>query len=189
MSSSTTSGHWSQALTAAMSDPQQILDSDDQIVIIKDKYPKALYHFLVLPRRKMPNLRNMTKNDLDLLKYMHNKGEAFANRANKELKFRFGYHAIPSMSHLHMHIISQDFNSLCLKTVKHWNSFNTKNFVDSADLIKEIETKGRFEIDQEEISLLLKKDLSCHVCKQSFSTLPKLKDHIVLHDVTRRENK
>ena len=34
-------------------------------------------------------------------------------------------------SHLHMHVISQDFNSPCLKTKKHWNSFTTSYFVDS----------------------------------------------------------
>ena len=34
-------------------------------------------------------------------------------------------------SHLHMHVISQDFDSPCLKTKKHWNSFTTSYFVDS----------------------------------------------------------
>lgn len=44
---------------------------------------------------------------------------------------RYGYHAIPSMSQLHLHMISQDFDSPCLKTKRHWNSFNTKYFLDS----------------------------------------------------------
>jgi len=34
-------------------------------------------------------------------------------------------------SQLHMHVISQDFNSPCLKTKKHWNSFTTEYFIDS----------------------------------------------------------
>lgn len=29
---------------------------------------------------------------------------------------------------LHMHVISQDFKSECLKTKKHWNSFTTDFF-------------------------------------------------------------
>jgi len=34
-------------------------------------------------------------------------------------------------SQLHMHVISQDFNSASLKTKKHWNSFTTEYFIDS----------------------------------------------------------
>ena len=35
-------------------------------------------------------------------------------------------------SHVHLHVISQDFNSPCLKTKKHWNSFTTEYFIDSS---------------------------------------------------------
>ncbi|KAH9490291.1 hypothetical protein Btru_034007 [Bulinus truncatus] len=185
--SATSNNFWSQGLLAAMNDPKLILESDDQLVIIKDKYPKAMFHFLVLPRRKIPSLKNVTKNDLDLLRYMHNKGEIFAKKANNELQFRLGYHAIPSMSHLHMHVISQDFNSSSLKTKKHWNSFNTDYFIDSADLIATIEREGHLEVNPTDMNTLLKQDLRCHVCKKSLTTIPALKDHIVLHDVTKKD--
>lgn len=33
--------HWSQGLLASMNDPNLIVESDDRIVIIKDKYPKV----------------------------------------------------------------------------------------------------------------------------------------------------
>lgn len=33
-------------------------------------------------------------------------------------------------SHLHMHVISQDFDSPCLKNKTHWNSFTTDFFRD-----------------------------------------------------------
>lgn len=36
-----------------------------------------------------------------------------------------------STSHVHLHVISQDFDSPCLKNKKHWNSFNTDYFVES----------------------------------------------------------
>lgn len=35
-------------------------------------------------------------------------------------------------SQLHLHVISQDFDSPALKTKKHWNSFTTEYFIDSA---------------------------------------------------------
>ncbi|XP_059174998.1 aprataxin-like [Physella acuta] len=177
---------WKQGLLAAMNDPNAVVDSDDELVVIKDKYPKALFHFLVMPKRKIASLKSLTKEDVELLRHMHKKGVEISDRANKELKFRLGYHAVPSMSHVHMHVISQDFNSACLKTKKHWNSFTTKYFVDSEDLIKAIETVGHWQVNQTEMNDLLKQDLKCHVCRQTFQTIPMLKAHIVLHDVTKR---
>lgn len=44
-------------------------------------------------------------------------------------EFLIGYHAEPSMLHLHLHVISTDFHSPTLKTPRHWNSFNTKLFI------------------------------------------------------------
>lgn len=41
------------------------------------------------------------------------------------LPCRCGYHAIPSLQPLHIHIISQDFDSPALKKKQHWNSFTT----------------------------------------------------------------
>jgi len=46
---------------------------------------------------------------------------------------RVGIHAHPSMSHLHVHVISRDMHSPCLKHRKHYNSFNTPFLIDVAD--------------------------------------------------------
>lgn len=43
---------------------------------------------------------------------------------------RIGFHAKPSMDHLHLHVVSTDFVSTFMKTKKHWNSFNTEHFLD-----------------------------------------------------------
>ena len=47
-------GHWSKGLLASMEDPEYIVHSTDSLVIIRDKYPKAKHHFLILPRKKSP---------------------------------------------------------------------------------------------------------------------------------------
>lgn len=44
---------------------------------------------------------------------------------------RMGYHSEPSMLHLHMHIISDDFCSDSLKNKKHYNSYTTEFFIES----------------------------------------------------------
>jgi hypothetical protein len=35
-------------------------------------------------------------------------------------------------SQIHLHVISQDFDSVCLKNKKHWNSFTTDYFINSS---------------------------------------------------------
>ncbi|KAL8593916.1 hypothetical protein ACOMHN_032337 [Nucella lapillus] len=177
--------YWSKGLLASMDDPELRVAADDKVVIIKDKYPKARFHFLVMPRTKITSLKDLDRSHLDLLHHIHQKGLEIADRANKELKFRFGYHVVPSMSHLHMHVISQDLDSPCLKTKKHWNSFTTSYFVDSSEIIGQLETKGKVEPDDQHSNELLKKDLRCHVCKKALSTMPALKSHIVFHNVTK----
>jgi hypothetical protein len=44
---------------------------------------------------------------------------------------RFFFVFLLSTSHVHLHVISQDFDSPCLKNKKHWNSFNTEYFLES----------------------------------------------------------
>ena len=50
-----------------------------------------------------------------------------------EKEVRAGIHAHPSMNHLHVHIISVDRYSVCLKHRKHYNSFSTPFFIDLDD--------------------------------------------------------
>ena len=50
-------GHWSMKLLDTMKDPNMVVNEDDKTVIIKDAYPKAKYHFLVLPRDNISSLR------------------------------------------------------------------------------------------------------------------------------------
>lgn len=47
-------GSWSMALVETMKDPLYRVISSELAVVIKDKYPKAKYHFLVLPYENIP---------------------------------------------------------------------------------------------------------------------------------------
>lgn len=92
-------GHWSQGLKISMKDPKMQVYKDDQVVVIKDKYPKARHHWLVLPWASISSLKVVTSEHLELLKHMHAVGEkVIADFAgSSKLRFRLGYHAIPSM--------------------------------------------------------------------------------------------
>uniref|UniRef100_A0A674ILE9 Aprataxin n=2 Tax=Terrapene triunguis TaxID=2587831 RepID=A0A674ILE9_9SAUR len=175
-------GHWSQGLKISMQDPKMQVYKDERVVIIKDKYPKARYHWLILPWDSISSLKSVTKEHLELLEHMHAVGEKLIQQCldKDRLEFRLGYHAVPSMSHVHLHVISQDFDSPCLKNKKHWNSFTTEYFLNSQDVIEMVKTKGKVLV-KDGTSELLKLPLRCHVCKQHQSTIPQLKEHLKKH--------
>lgn len=175
-------GHWSQGLKTSMQDPKMQVYKDDQVVVIKDKYPKARHHWLVLPWRAIPSLRALCGEDCDLVKHMQQVADKMIQQCpdSGSLDFRTGYHAIPSMSHVHLHVISQDFDSSCFKNKKHWNSFTTDYFMESRDVIRMLETNGKVTV-KENISELLKLPLRCHVCHKEITTLPALKEHLKSH--------
>lgn len=95
----------------------------------------------------------------------------------KEDRFKVGYHAQPSMKHLHLHVISKDFSSEALKTKKHWNSFNTDAFIDAPRIRQELEDDGIVaQWNEGTIKRLLGQDIQC--CGKTFPNMPKLKEHI-----------
>ncbi|RMC22439.1 hypothetical protein DUI87_00753 [Hirundo rustica rustica] len=72
---------------------------DEKTVVIKDKYPKARYHWLILPWDPISSLKSVTRDHLELLEHMHAIGQKMIEQcpARESLEFRLGYHAIPSM--------------------------------------------------------------------------------------------
>lgn len=47
---------WAFGLLDKMKDPSNWIISNDEIVVIADKFPKAKFHFLVLPRQNIPDI-------------------------------------------------------------------------------------------------------------------------------------
>lgn len=80
------------------------------------------------------------------------------------------------MRQLHLHVISQDFNSKHLKNKKHWNSFNTAFFRDSVDVLEEISNHGKATLKDDDS--LLSMELRCHRCRSAHPSIPRLKSHI-----------
>lgn len=64
--------HWSAGLLISIEDPECKVKEDDKIIAIKDKYPKAQFHYLVLPKEDIPSIWHVKKDHQDLLMHMHN---------------------------------------------------------------------------------------------------------------------
>lgn len=178
-------GSWAQALYHIAMHPEKhrkdVLEILDDVVVLDDLYPKAQRHLLVLAQVEggLDCLADVREQHLQLLKTMHAVGlkwvEKYLNE-NESLAFRLGYHSVPSMRQLHMHVISQDFNSKHLKNKKHWNSFNSPFFRDSVDVIEEVSKHGKATVKDEEN--LLNMELRCNRCRSAHPNIPRLKAHI-----------
>ena len=89
---------------------------------------------------------------------------------------KIGVHARPSMSTLHIHIISVDLYSKCLKHRKHYQSFASPFFVSLDDLPLMEEDNLMDPVEQEHV---LKGDMGCWRCGGNFGNkFKQLKDHL-----------
>ncbi|KAK7910809.1 HIT-like protein [Apiospora marii] len=91
-----------------------------------------------------------------------------------EREVKVGLHSNPSMSHCHIHVLSRDMSSECLKHKKHYNSFNTEFFVDLADFpLDEAAARARKHSDWSS------RDLVCWRCGKNFTNkFQQLKEHL-----------
>ncbi|RPD80105.1 hypothetical protein L226DRAFT_557374 [Lentinus tigrinus ALCF2SS1-7] len=130
----------------------RLCHSDFSVTII-DKYPKSMFHYLLLPRIKPPytaaNLRDLRtvlqlprEQAKTLLQNMRRDAlvakalieEEMLNRHDFKWDIQMGFHAVPSMEyvpvqlkhlqHIHLHIMSTEFNGGFIKSKKHLNSFH-----------------------------------------------------------------
>ncbi|KAK8066996.1 HIT domain-containing protein [Apiospora hydei] len=91
-----------------------------------------------------------------------------------EKEVKVGLHSNPSMNHLHIHVLSRDMSSECMRHKKHYNSFNTEFFADLADFpMDEAEARARKHSDWSSRALV------CWRCGKNFTNkFQQLKEHL-----------
>lgn len=93
---------------------------------------------------------------------------------------RMGYHSVPSLDNLHLHIISTDLDSLYLKNKKHYNSFATNFFVDANEVENQLLRNGAVAtIDVPGEEAKLQQALRCFQCGAIQKNMPILKQHLL----------
>ncbi|KIY04039.1 uncharacterized protein Z520_00731 [Fonsecaea multimorphosa CBS 102226] len=186
---------------------------NDKSVLVRDAFPKATVHLLLLPRdpaKRALNPRDAL-DDQDFLEMVRTEATTAVQLAASELsrlispysescqariaamesenppdelppgrdfskEFKVGIHAHPSMSQLHIHIISRDMHSDRLKHRKHYNSFNTDFFIPLED----------FPLAKDDIrrqtgyqNTNLRKEFKCWRCGKMFGNkFTQLKAHL-----------
>lgn len=100
------------------------------------------------------------------------------------LGFALGFHALPSMPQLHMHVVSRDMDSDRVKTKRHFNTFTTAFFIPVEAAIARLEERGEVRWSEDEVAKfhgLERKDMECHLCGERIRNMPSLKAHLRGH--------
>ncbi len=161
---------------------------DTTCVVIYDRYPKARVHLLVIPTSTSHSLNtvsDLTSADLSLLGELKIRVEAITDHLSASLHlprttdFLVGFHSIPSLEPLHLHVLTSDLESPHLKLKKHWNSFTTNFFLPLDDVTAQVKEKGQVTVDKGVMNALLKAPLRCArpPCRAIIATMPALKQH------------
>jgi aprataxin len=143
--------HWKSALINYVRNPnhENVIFKNQQFLIIKDCYPKAESHFLILPRTtRINSIEELSTSDIELVESMLALAneEIVSKNVDQNLIFKTGFHSVPSMDLLHLHVISQDFCSPFLKNKRHYLSFTTAFFLEASSVIKKLK-KGKIEVN------------------------------------------
>ncbi|OAX38652.1 HIT-like protein [Rhizopogon vinicolor AM-OR11-026] len=195
---------YAQKSNPASLPPSVLLSHSETCLTVFDAFPKSIFHFLVIPRVRPPfnvyqlaNLRSLLKCEksnakqilTDLSQEADNVKRMIESEMLKKYGFKWeiwmGFHAVPSMEHLHLHILSADLCSPRMKLKKHYNSFHPKLgfFLHLSDVLSWFDAEPSYyqtisQLKMSEYEPLLKDDLSCWKCDRSFSNMPKLKSHL-----------
>uniref|UniRef100_A0A182JY78 HIT domain-containing protein n=1 Tax=Anopheles christyi TaxID=43041 RepID=A0A182JY78_9DIPT len=174
---------WSDGLIHAISNVGKQLFVSDLAVVIQDKYPKALHHFLVLPWKDIDSVYDLSSHDIGVLQEMYELGlKAVGTSGLSSDLFDFGYHMKPSMRRLHLHVISKDYYSPCLSHRYHWNAFNTEFLMRHENVVEKLHETGQIKRPSiQYIMQLLETPLRCNQCIYEPKHFADLKQHLKLH--------
>ncbi|CED82130.1 Amino acid transporters [Phaffia rhodozyma] len=187
------------------------ISSTERFIVIKDGYPKSTFHYLILPRipfsahvstsevtlgaEELNSLRSTLQLDkeivLDLLDGMEDVVRDLEASIQTDMRrtkghewdILAGFHAVPSMKHLHLHVFSKDLCSDMLKNKKHYWSFHPEGgfFLNLETVRGWVEGKQDKEVmalPASKYEPILKQPLRSFWTGEEFKTIPKLKAHL-----------
>ncbi|KAK3679989.1 aprataxin-like protein [Recurvomyces mirabilis] len=201
-------------LAAYTTDPasfpaSRVVYYNDKFVVIKDLFPKATVHLLLLPRDTSKNVQRGQEafDDLGFLEECREKLEKVKEMAGSELRRKLGKysakeaprlaalredeppdvlpvgrdwtadlitgtHANPSMNHLHIHVLSRDMVSECMKKSNHYLSFTT-------DFLIGLDEYPLAEQDHRRAYKHFPGDMLCWRCGRNFGNkMARLREHL-----------
>jgi len=179
---------WQYALARFVDNPkhEDVVRDLETCVIVRDAFPKSRYHYLAIVKdHSLRSLADLRTEHAVMLSKMLGEVGAFVEElrsdvaeADPPVVWRFGFHAIPSMVNLHLHVISHDLVSDRLKHKKQYNSFATDFFISPQTVLDKLRADGNVTFDRKYYEAALRTPLACYHCDQKFATIPRLKEHL-----------
>jgi len=88
--------------------PAQILYEDEQCLAFRDLHPQAPVHVLIIPKRAIPKLGDVTEKDAETLGHLMTKVPVIAKQLGLEdfrVVINSGERAGQTVFHLHLHLL------------------------------------------------------------------------------------
>ncbi len=89
--------------------PAEKVFENERILVIKDKFPAAPVHLLIMPKKEFPNLQALGPDDLDLIPEIIQVAQKMAKQFEIEDGYRLltncGEEGGQTIFHLHFHLI------------------------------------------------------------------------------------
>ena len=92
-------------------EPADFLYEDQDFIIINDKYPKAPIHYLIIPKKPITSISEITEDDKEVLGNLLLLARKFARQkgiVDYKLVFNCGRHL--HIPHLHLHFLAGDID-------------------------------------------------------------------------------
>ncbi|CAJ1439172.1 unnamed protein product [Effrenium voratum] len=190
------SGHFSLVLEQALDRFEagdadlrpHVVHSTEEFLTIHDGYPKAAVHLLVLPRTRVASLAKLTPEHLPMLRRLCGYVAWLLEQLGQQdgVGWTHGLHSVPSLKQLHVHVMTMDFCSPCLKNAKHFCSFLPPFLVSLDEAVRVVSEGGFVERSLQELEEGMKKRrLCCHRCGADFGrSFAELKRHLAVCSAT-----
>ncbi|KAF9952258.1 hypothetical protein BGZ65_005404 [Modicella reniformis] len=143
-----------------------------------------------MPRERVEKLHQLLgTHGIELIESLKARGEWLIQRLQDEmphLSFGMGFHVVPSMLQVHLHVISLDFCAEALRWPAHYNAFTTPFFMSPDTMIKVIRERGNFWLSKDELLYYReakKVPLKCNQCNflPGNEDMDILKEHLEEH--------
>jgi histidine triad (HIT) family protein len=89
--------------------PSDVVYQDDTVIAFKDIHPKAPVHVLIIPKKHIPSIADITGKDLPVVAHMLEAANIVARQAGipgaYKLVINTGASAGQVVMHLHMHLL------------------------------------------------------------------------------------
>ncbi|OGF69695.1 histidine triad nucleotide-binding protein [Candidatus Giovannonibacteria bacterium RIFCSPHIGHO2_02_FULL_44_11] len=93
---------------AAKQDPAEILMESDSVVVFKDIYPSAPVHYLVVSKKHIPSIKEVSHEDEALIGHLIHTAKDSAEKlglSGYKLVFNVGKEGGQIVDHIHLHIL------------------------------------------------------------------------------------